>query len=268
MSKIKIYTDGASRGNPGPSAFAFIFVDEFGRILKEYSEYAGIGTNNETEYKALISALRAAKQFSNEVECFSDSMLIVNQMRGIWRIKHPNMKPLWREAAALKDTFQSISFSHVPRTNTYIQKVDELANQALDKVNEKHFEQIEKSERIQTNFVNKEFTVKSNNDEGFYEKESRIYPGYMTGSEYGRERNRLDTMVKGFLKWNPNKKVSETENFIIEIDTKNKNIYLQEKNIVADCPFKISIKFNEVNDIIKQLNKAINESNNNKSEST
>ena len=267
MTKIKIYTDGASRGNPGLSAFAFIILDEFGQTLKEYSEYAGIGTNNETEYKALISALRAAKQFGNKVECFSDSMLVVNQMRGMWRIKHPNMLPLWREAVALKDTFQSISFSHVPRTNKYIQRVDELANQTLDGVNEKQVEKIEKSNRIQTNFVNKEFNVKSNNDEGFYGKESRIYPGYMTGSEYGREKNRLDNMVKSFLKWNPNKKVSETENFIIEVDTKKKNIYLQEKNIVAECPFKISINFDEVDDIIKQLTKAINESDNNKSES-
>ncbi|MEJ2242194.1 MAG: ribonuclease HI family protein [Candidatus Bathyarchaeota archaeon] len=263
MSKIKIYTDGASRGNPGPSAFAFIILDEFGRILKKYSEYAGIGTNNETEYKALISALKAAKQFSSEAECFSDSMLIVNQMRGIWKVKHPNMKSLWKEAAALRYKFQSISFSHVPRTNTYIQKVDELANQTLDRVNEKQVKQIEKSNKIQTNFVNKEFTVKSNKNEESKGKESRIYPGYMTGSEYGRERNRLDNMVKGFLKWNPNNKVGETENFIIEVDTKNKSIYLQEKNIVADCPFKISINFDEVEDIIKQLNRAINESESN-----
>ncbi|MCW4030837.1 MAG: ribonuclease HI family protein, partial [Candidatus Bathyarchaeota archaeon] len=98
MKRIKIYTDGASRGNPGPSAIAFIVLDDKGRILKEHSECAGVGTNNEAEYKALISALRKAKELAEEIEIYSDSNLIVNQMNGHWRIKHPNMKPLWREA--------------------------------------------------------------------------------------------------------------------------------------------------------------------------
>ena len=96
-----------------------------------------------------------------------------------------------------------------------------------------------------------------NNKERFNQEERRTYPCYLTGSEYARERRRLDNMVDGFLKWNPIKKVGETENFIIEIDLKERIVYLQEKSIVADCPFKLSMKPDEVKDIIKQLTKGL-----------
>ena len=88
-------------------------------------------------------------------------------------------------------------------------------------------------------------------------EERRTFPYYLTGSEYEREKRRLDSMVDGFLKWNPIEKVGETENFIIEIDLKQKFVLLKEKNIVVDCPFKLSMKPDEVEDIIKQLAKGI-----------
>jgi len=131
--KLKVYSDGACRGNPGPSAIAFVILDHEGRLLKEHSEYVGIGTNNQAEYRALILALRSAVDFGNEAVCYLDSMLVVKQMNGEWRVKHPNMIPLWREAVALKEDFQKISFIHAPRTDKYIERIDQLANRELDK---------------------------------------------------------------------------------------------------------------------------------------
>ena len=132
INMIKIYTDGASRGNPGPSASAFIILNQDNQILKQNSEYLGIRTNNQAEYQALISALKAALEFKQDVQCYSDSNLLVNQMNGNWRVKHPNMKKLWTKATGLKEKFSKINFTHVPRTNNYIQNVDELANIKLD----------------------------------------------------------------------------------------------------------------------------------------
>jgi ribonuclease HI len=131
--KVKIYSDGACWGNPGPSAIAFRILDSENRVLKEHSELIGIGTNNQAEYKALIQALKSARSFGDEVECYSDSNLIVRQMSGEWKVKHSNMRSLWREAVALKEKFRHASFIHVPRTNRNIVKVDELANLALEK---------------------------------------------------------------------------------------------------------------------------------------
>ena len=131
--KLKIYSDGACRGNSGPSALAFVILDHEGKLIKEYSEYVGIGTNNQAEYRALILALKSAVDFGNEAVCYSDSMLVVKQMNGEWRVKHRNMIPLWREAVALKESFRKISFVHVPRTDMYIERIDQLANQELDR---------------------------------------------------------------------------------------------------------------------------------------
>jgi len=131
---LKIYSDGACWGNPGHSAIAFMILDQHDKLLKEHSEYIGIGTNNQAEYKALIQALRSALDFGNEAICYSDSVLVVEQVSGNWRVKHSNMRPLWREAIALKERFRKISFVHVPRTDRCIERIDQLANQELDKV--------------------------------------------------------------------------------------------------------------------------------------
>jgi hypothetical protein len=82
----------------------------------------------------LILALKSAVDFGNEAVCYSDSELVIKQMNGEWRVKHHNMIPLWREAIALKENFQNISFIHVPRTDKYIERTDQIANQELDQV--------------------------------------------------------------------------------------------------------------------------------------
>lgn len=130
---LKIYSDGASRGNPGPSAITFIIMDEYGEILIKKSKYVGIKTNNQAEYLALSSALDTASKISNEkVTCRLDSKLVVNQLNGEYNVKDQKLRILWNELKKLKKRFQKTVFIYVPRTDQYIQMVDLLANQTLD----------------------------------------------------------------------------------------------------------------------------------------
>ncbi len=142
-----------------------MILDNEDMTVKTYSEYIGNGTNNQAEYKALISALESAKDFGNELECYSDSKLLVNQMNGEWKVKHTNMKTLWKTAIVLKDTFERISFNHVPRTNMYIQRVDQLANQTLDNLDKTNHKPVESSKYKQVNFLDKRFKQTPNKKE-------------------------------------------------------------------------------------------------------
>jgi len=136
--EFKIYSDGASRGNPGISAIAFMIVTEDGKLLKEYSKYVGIRTNNQAEYEALISALESASKLTDqEVACYMDSELVVKHLNGEYRVRNPKLKTLWFKVQELKQKFQRITFTNVPRTDIHIKQVDRLANQTLDKVKNK-----------------------------------------------------------------------------------------------------------------------------------
>jgi len=133
--RLKVYSDGASRGNPGISAIAFMIMTEDGRLLKRYSKYVGIRTNNQAEYEALISALESASELTDqEVTCCMDSELVVKQLNGEYRARNPKLKTLWLKVQELKLSFQRITFARVPRTDIHIEQVDRLANQALDRV--------------------------------------------------------------------------------------------------------------------------------------
>jgi ribonuclease HI len=130
---LKIYSDGASRGNPGPSAIAFIILDEDDKVLEKYSQNLGIGTNNQAEYQALISALEHASTLgSSAVTCYLDSELVVKQLNGEYEVRKPELRALWRKAMALKMRFSKINVRWVPRTDRHIQEVDCLVNQLLD----------------------------------------------------------------------------------------------------------------------------------------
>ena len=134
--RLKVYSDGASRGNPRPSAIAFMILSEDEKILKRYSKYVGVKTNNQAEYEALMSALEfASKLTSQEVVCHMDSELVVKQLNEEYQVRNPKLKTLWLKVHELKQIFKKISFLHVSRTNSYIQEVDWLANQALNRVN-------------------------------------------------------------------------------------------------------------------------------------
>lgn len=133
--KLRTYSDGASRGNPGHSAIAYIIIDENGKILDEHSEYIGLKTNNQAEYSALISALEAAIKLQGiEIAHYMDSELVVKQLKGEYKVRDHQLKELWMSVQKLKKEFRIIAFTYLPRTNRFICKVDEMANQTLDKV--------------------------------------------------------------------------------------------------------------------------------------
>lgn len=138
MKKITIYTDGGSRGNPGPSAIGVVYVNEKNQTIKEYSEYLGDKlTNNEAEYKAVIFALKKFKALfgkeiakKSEVEVKSDSELMVKQLNGEFKIINENIQPLFLEVWNLKIDFLKVMFKQIPREKN--KDADRLANEALD----------------------------------------------------------------------------------------------------------------------------------------
>lgn len=131
--KIIIYTDGASRGNPGQAAIAYMIVKEDGSLLYEKGEKIGLDTNNVAEYRALIKALEIAKEYTdNEVICFSDSKLMVNQLKGEYKVKKPHLKKLHEMVLGLASSFKKVDFRQVPREDKNISHVDSLGNLALD----------------------------------------------------------------------------------------------------------------------------------------
>ena len=133
MKEVRIWMDGACRGNPGPASVGAVIRSAAGSVLREISECLGHTTNNVAEYSALIRALEEAKALgARRVEAFSDSQLLVRQMSGQYRVKHPGLKPLHLRAAELARGFEQFSFTHVPREEN--RDADRLANEALDRV--------------------------------------------------------------------------------------------------------------------------------------
>jgi ribonuclease HI len=129
---LLIHIDGASRGNPGEAAFGVFVQDEDGRreVASLYG-YIGRATNNVAEYQALIHALRyALAQKATRVRVCSDSELVVKQISGAYKVKHPDMIPLHREARTLLARFEAASLTHVRREQN--RDADRLANEALD----------------------------------------------------------------------------------------------------------------------------------------
>ncbi len=134
--KLLIYTDGASRGNPGHSAYGFILIFENGEVVHEESGYIGKTTNNRAEYRAVINALEKAKDFHDgRVKVFSDSKLLVQQMKGFWSVKNPRIRKLHGLAKKRTRQFEKVWFEHVPRENSYVSRADELCNEKLDEKN-------------------------------------------------------------------------------------------------------------------------------------
>ena len=129
--KIIVYTDGGSRGNPGPAAAGFVLTDEKGNQLQAKGIFLGRKTNNEAEYSGLVKALEAVKKLSAEqVIIFSDSELLVKQINGQYRVKSDNIRPLYQQANELLSQFKNWKIQHVLRDKNKI--ADGLVNQALD----------------------------------------------------------------------------------------------------------------------------------------
>jgi probable phosphoglycerate mutase len=127
-----VYSDGASRGNPGPASIGAVVIDPAGRVVHEISETLGVTTNNVAEYRGLIAGLEAALALgARRVEVRMDSELIVRQAIGRYRVKNPALIPLHNRVLALRSQFDEVVFRHVPRTLN--KHADALANQALDR---------------------------------------------------------------------------------------------------------------------------------------
>ncbi|MBI4373207.1 MAG: ribonuclease HI family protein, partial [Candidatus Omnitrophica bacterium] len=127
------YTDGGARGNPGPAAIGILICSEDGEILLEHAEAIGEATNNVAEYSALIKAMKLAKELkADDLNCFLDSLLVVKQLQGEYKIKHINMQKLFDQVQKVKREFKRVSYTHVPREEENIQRADQLVNFALD----------------------------------------------------------------------------------------------------------------------------------------
>ncbi len=137
---LKIYTDGASRKNPGHAACAFIFVkNSDGTPIKEYVEYLGVKTNNVAEYTAIIRALNSAIEYTRwTVKVYCDSELVVNQITKNFKIKAKHLRELVKETYELSRFFGKVEFFFVPRTNKFIKICDRLCNRKLDEIEGKH----------------------------------------------------------------------------------------------------------------------------------
>jgi ribonuclease HI len=129
--KARLFTDGGSRGNPGPAAFAYVLEAEDGTVLAAHGERIGVATNNVAEYSGLVAGLRKAVELQVlEVEVVSDSELLVKQMRGEYRVKNEALRTLSLEAARAARQLGKIEYRHVPRAQNEL--ADRLVNEALD----------------------------------------------------------------------------------------------------------------------------------------
>jgi ribonuclease HI len=127
------YTDGGSRGNPGPAGYGVRIEDEAGQLVEELHEALGTATNNVAEYRGLLAALRWARDHGvRALRIRSDSELLVKQMKGIYRVKNPGLRPLYDEAQHLARQIGRVVFEHVPRERNT--EADRLANKAMDEV--------------------------------------------------------------------------------------------------------------------------------------
>jgi ribonuclease HI len=129
--KLVVNVDGGSRGNPGPAAVGVVVRDESGSVIADAAEPIGTATNNVAEYRELIRGIElAAEHGATSVDLLGDSELVVKQVRGEYRVKDVNLKPLHAEAKSKLSSFSEWSFNHVRREQNA--EADALVNQALD----------------------------------------------------------------------------------------------------------------------------------------
>ena len=132
VGHVVVEADGGARGNPGPAGYGAVVREaDSGEVLAERYESLGIATNNVAEYSGLIAGLRAAEALgAREVDVRMDSKLVIEQMSGRWQIKHPGLRPLAAQAAALVREFDAVRFDWIPRERNKL--ADALANKAMD----------------------------------------------------------------------------------------------------------------------------------------
>ena len=126
------HCDGGSRGNPGPAGYGAVVEDPEGVVVAQLSEYLGRQTNNYAEYKGLLAVLEwALKNGAKRLCVVSDSELMVRQMKGIYKVKNPGLRPLWEEAQKRAARLEDFEMRHTLRGGN--KEADRLANEAMDK---------------------------------------------------------------------------------------------------------------------------------------
>jgi ribonuclease HI len=129
--KLVVHVDGGARGNPGPAAAAAVLSTPEGDVVDEAHEYLGVATNNVAEYRGLLLGLQRARALgADEVDVVNDSELVAKQVNGVYKVKHPDMRPLHAEALKALRGFARWSIRSVPRAQNA--GADALVNQALD----------------------------------------------------------------------------------------------------------------------------------------
>jgi len=131
LSEIKLYADGGSRGNPGPSASGYVLLTMDDVVIFEGGQYMGITTNNQAEYHALKFGLEEAKnRGSRTIHVYLDSLLVVNQMKGVYKVKNRDLLPVHQMIWTLVHQFEEVTFTHVPRELNKL--ADAMVNEILD----------------------------------------------------------------------------------------------------------------------------------------
>ena len=129
--RARLYADGGARGNPGPAGSGAVLLDENGVVIAELRRFLGHATNNVAEYTALIIGLEEAlRRGIDELDVRLDSLLVVQQMNGRWKIKHPGIRPLALRAGELLARFPKRTIEHVPREQNAL--ADAQVNRAID----------------------------------------------------------------------------------------------------------------------------------------
>lgn len=131
LTEVKLFADGGSRGNPGPSASGFVVMNMDDKIIVKQGTYLGVTTNNQAEYQALKFGLEEAKRLRVQiVHVYMDSLLVVNQMLGIFKVKNRDLWPIHDAVKQLATNFKKITYTQVPRA--YNKLADAAVNEALD----------------------------------------------------------------------------------------------------------------------------------------
>jgi len=132
LEKLIIYTDGGARGNPGPAGIGVAIYDAARQPVAMLSEFLGVATNNQAEYRAIIAALEKAKELGGqELEFYLDSELAAKQLNREYKVKNKDLAPLFLKIHNLSLSFRRITYTHVPRERNA--EADRLANEAMDR---------------------------------------------------------------------------------------------------------------------------------------
>jgi ribonuclease HI len=129
--RLRLYSDGAARGNPGPAGAGAVLVEPSGQVVDKLGKFLGHQTNNYAEYQGLLMGLKRARELNvREVEVFADSELMIRQLGGRYQVKSPSLRPLYVEALRLLNEFERVKLVHVPREMN--RAADEMSNRAIE----------------------------------------------------------------------------------------------------------------------------------------